>query len=73
MENNYKNYLDDCLLAIIEKNKEARNEAERTKEPFAEGKSFAYYEVLDFLLNQAEIFEIINELKTEIKNHSPSF
>lgn len=73
MENSYKNYLEDCLISLIEKNKELRQKAEETKSAFDEGKSFGYYEALDFLLNQAEIFEIKKEFKPEIRDYSPSF
>lgn len=73
MENSYKNYLEDCLISLIERNKELKQKAEETKCTFDEGKSFGYYEALDFLLNQAEIFEIKKELKPEIRDYSPSF
>lgn len=74
MENNlYNNYLEDCLEHLIDQSIEAREKSDSTKKPFDQGFSFAYYEILNFLLNQAEVFEIKDELKEKIKSFSPSF
>lgn len=72
MDSTYKNYLEDCLETLIQRSIECREKSEKTTDPFDQGKSFAYYEILDFLLNQAEIFEIRDEFKERIKSFSPS-
>lgn len=73
MENNsYKYFVEDCLEHLIDRSIEAREKSDSTKEPFDQGVSFAYYEILNYLLFQAEVFEIKEELKEKIKTFSPS-
>ena len=72
MENTYKNYLEDCLEQLIDRSIEARKKSNSTKDAFDKGHSLAYYEVVQFLLSQAEVFEIKKELKEKIKTFNPS-
>lgn len=72
MDNTYKDYLEDCLDQLIDRGIEAREKSNLTKDDFDKGRSLGYYEVVDFLLNQAEIFGIKQELKEKIKTFSPS-
>ncbi|MEW6773872.1 MAG: hypothetical protein AB1304_07725 [Bacteroidota bacterium] len=72
MNNPYKNYLEDCLEQLIDRSIEVRERSNETKDPFEQGRYFAYYEILVFLLNQAEVFEIKDELKEKIKTFFPS-
>jgi hypothetical protein len=73
MNNKFKNYLEDCLMVLIERSIEARENTESTESDFDKGRSFGYYKVLEFLLNQAEIFDIKEDLKERIKTFIPSF
>ena len=70
---NYKYYIEDVLEELINRSLNALNKAKETNSEFDNGVSFGYYEVLNYLLNQAEIFEIKDKLKSEIKNFDPSF
>ena len=73
MENvNYKYYLEDCLEHLIDNSIEAKKKADSTKDPFDQGRSFGYYEALDFLLNQAEVFGIKEDFKEKIRLFIPS-
>lgn len=66
MESIYKNYTEDCLDEIIERYKNSLHDLEIND--FNNGVSFAYSEILSYLLNQADAFNIKTEMKDKIKN-----
>lgn len=69
--NNYKNYLEDCLEVLLERAKEASDEAHNTNTDFDKGRALGYYETLTYLLNQLEFFQIKVEMIGSIKEHLP--
>jgi hypothetical protein len=73
MSDSHKYYVEDCLEILIERSLEAIEIADKSKTPFDQGRSLAYFEVLNTLLNQAEVFEIKDGLKESVRNYSPHF
>ena len=69
----YKNYIEDCLEGLIDRATDANHECENNPTDFNKGISIAYYNVLNFLLGQAEVFEIKNKLKKNIIEYVPYY
>ena len=67
----YKNYLEDCLEELIEKANNAKKNAMSKKSEFSQGVSYGHYVTISFLINQAEVFGIKDELKPVIRNFDP--
>jgi len=55
-----ENYLHDVLPELLEQARKARSEAGKGSgtDPFAAGRAMAYYEVLDYLVSQLDVFGI---------------
>jgi len=63
MEDTYKNYLRDAVFHLVEAGRDARRKASLCAETseslmFEKGRAFAYYEVIDYLVQQLEAFGI---------------
>ncbi|MFH2096545.1 MAG: hypothetical protein ABIJ16_12620 [Bacteroidota bacterium] len=69
----FKYYIEDCIEELISRSIKETKNADESDNEFDKGKSFAYYEILNFLLNQADVFQIKEELKESIRDFSPSF
>lgn len=67
----YKNYIDDCIKELIERATESKKAVKENKDDFKLGYNMAYYEVVSYLIAQAEAFNIRNSLSKEIQNVSP--
>ena len=65
MAETYRNYIEDCLEELVER----LDEAQMNKEggDFELGRAFAYLEVLSFLVNQAEVFQIKGDFKDKLE------
>lgn len=60
-DENYKNYLIDLISIIKKQAKEAKQEADHPKEgyiSFNNGYLMAYHTVIEFMKNQADVFNI---------------
>jgi hypothetical protein len=64
----FKNYIDYCLNELIEREKEATDNAINGTQDFQNGYSLAYKEVITFLVNQADTFQIKHELSEVIRD-----
>lgn len=69
--NSFKNYLEDCLQELVERATQSNLAASKTKEDFEQGRSMAYYEVISYLIEQAEVFDIKKELSDKIRSFNP--
>lgn len=70
----FKNYVEDCLDILIERAEEANQKAkEKNSTDFDKGRSFGYYETLNFLINQAELFHIKSVLKKKVREYEPYY
>lgn len=61
MVNNYQEYLTDLVSILLDKMKELENEindSEQKDREYLKGQIMAYYDILDTLKSQAELFEI---------------
>lgn len=67
MDSTYLNYLIDSLRNIIDRS----IKVDPTKDEFNKGVQFGYYEVLSHLFNQAENFDILEDLGEYLKNFNP--
>ena len=67
----YKGYVIDCLFELIERALDARKTAESSRSKknestnFESGRALAYYEVISYLLNQTDAFEIKKDILKE--------
>jgi hypothetical protein len=61
------NYLHDVILLLLERGREAADEARSAREKgqegaeFSQGRALGYYEVLSTMVNQLEVFDIRKE------------
>ena len=53
----YKNYLSDLVMILIDKLEEIKNDT-KVNDDYDKGQIMAYYNTLDVIKNQAELFEI---------------
>ncbi|MBW1294546.1 hypothetical protein [Aquimarina litoralis] len=59
--NNYKNYLNDLVLILVDKLEEFKTEIDNSSEEdknYCKGQIMAYYDTLDIMKTQADLFEI---------------
>lgn len=65
---NIKNYIESCLEEILERANEANFTSKNDMTEFQKGYSLAYNEIITYLLNQTDVFQIKNELSNKIQN-----
>jgi len=66
--NQYKNYINDSLILLIERANEAK---QKNKSDFENGVLMGYYHAITLLLNQASAFRIDSDLRPEVKDFDP--
>ncbi len=64
----FKYYIENCVEEILERTIEASTNSQENKTEFQIGYTLAYNEVITFLLNQADIFQIKNDLSNKIQD-----
>jgi hypothetical protein len=67
MENIYKIYIEECIEELIDRLENSKHMANATGDIFENGKAFAYNNVANFLIMEAQRFGIKDGLTEKIK------